>query len=224
MLLKYNYIRKKMAIIYGVSPSPYVRKVMLAHAYKNIPYELKMTKPGSEDPSFRAASPLGKIPGYCADDGTAFPDSSVIVAYLERISTDITLYPDSASDFAMALWYEEYCDTKMIEATGALYFQRVVGPKFFNHLTDEVRVTEVLEKLIPPVLDFIESKLTAGQWLVADKFSIADIGIGINLFNLLHAGYELNANVWPKLSAFNERFLALDIAKAQLAHEKASMA
>ncbi len=81
---------------------------MLAHAYKNLPYELKVVTHGSNDSEFKAASHLGKIPGYCADDGIAFPDSSVIVAYLERTSTDIKLYPESASAFAMAICYEEY--------------------------------------------------------------------------------------------------------------------
>lgn len=212
-----------MAIIYGVTPSPYVRKVMLAHAYKKVPYELKMTAPHSEDEEFRKASPLGKIPGYVSDKGTAFPDSSVIIAYIERVFTEIKLYPENAENLAIALWLEEYCDTKLTEATGALYFQRVIGPKFFSQATDEARVEEVLTKLIPPALDYIESQITNDAWLVNNQFSVADLALGSCLVSLLHADYVIDANKWPKVANYNTRFLALDMVKAQLVQENAML-
>ena len=205
-----------MSIIYGVAPSPFVRKVMLAHAFKNVPYEFKTAFPGSDDAEFRAASPLGKVPGYKTDSGATFPDSSVIIAYLERTAPEVKLYPVNADDFGFALWLEEYADTKMTEATTALYYQRVIGPKFFSHITDEERVTEVIESLIPPVLDYVESLLNTEQWLIADTFSVADISVGVNLMNLLHADYEIDAVKWPKISAYNSRFLGLELVKAQI--------
>jgi len=78
-----------MAIIYGVAPSPYVRKTMLAHAFKGIPYELKVTIPGSDDPEFREGNPLGKVPAYRTDDGFAFADSSVIIASPRNVMTQL---------------------------------------------------------------------------------------------------------------------------------------
>jgi glutathione S-transferase len=192
---------------------------MLAHVFKNVEFELKTAFPGSEDTEFRAASPLGKIPGYKTDSGVTFPDSSVIIAYLERTSTSIRLYPENAEQYAQALWIEEYADTKMIEATAALYYQRIIGPKFFQHVTDEARVNEILDTLIPPVLDYIESLLTEKQWLIADSFSVADLAVGTNLVSLMHAGYVIDEKKWPKVSEFNTRFLALDAVKEQIALE-----
>jgi glutathione S-transferase len=208
-----------MAIIFGVPASPFVRKAILAHAYKGIPFELKPVMPGSDDAEFRASSPFGKVPGYCSDDGCKFADSSVIVAYLERTQTDKQLYPQDNSHYATALYLEEFADTKFMEATAALYFQRILGPKFFGKPTEASRVEQILNELLPPVLDYAESKLSS-TWYCGDTFSIADLAIGVNLINLYHGDFSIDASRWPKLAAFNTRFLGLDFVKKQLATEQ----
>lgn len=209
-----------MSILYGVPPSPFVRKAMLAHAYKNIPFEIKITMPGSEDEEFRQASPTGKVPAYKTDDGVAFADSSVIIAYLERISANNSLYPNNASAYAQALWFEEWADSELTQAISALYFQRIIGPKFFNHTTDLKRVDEILTALIPKVFDLLESRLTADHWLVGDELSVADIAVGGCLISLLHADYQIEQVKWPKVYSYNEQFLALSIVKEQIAIEQ----
>jgi glutathione S-transferase len=209
-----------MSILYGVSPSPFVRKAMLAHAHKNIPYEMKMTLPSSNDEEFRQASPMGKVPGYKTDDGVAFADSSVIVAYLERISNHNALYPQSASDYAKALWLEEWADSELMSAVNALYYQRVIGPILYQHETDLTRVDEILNKLLPKVFDILESRITTQNWLVGEQLSIADITVGSCLISLLHASYQIEQSRWPNLYFYNERFLALPIAQAQILNEQ----
>lgn len=213
-----------MATIYGVPPSPYVRKVMLAHALKGVVYELAITMPGSDDKEFREASPLGKVPGYRTDDGAAFADSSVIIAYLEKTSPEIKLYPQDANDYARALWLEEYGDTAMTEACAALYFQRVIGPKYFSLETDQARVSELVSELIPAVLNYVENQLGSGDWLVGDTISVADLAIGTNLVNLYHAKFEIDQTRWPKLARFKDRFMSLEAVKAQLTEENAMFA
>lgn len=209
-----------MSILYGVPPSPFVRKAMLAHAYKNIPYEMKITLPSSDDEEFRQASPAGKIPGYKTDDGVAFADSSVIVAYLERINRDNALYPEKSSDYAQALWLEEWVDSALMSAVNALYYQRVIGPLFFKHVTVPERVNEILTQLIPDTFNLLESRLTDQQWLVSDSFSIADLTVAACLISLLHADYQIDSARWPKLYHYNERLLALPIVQAQIAIEQ----
>lgn len=209
-----------MAIIYGVPVSPFVRKVMLAHAAKGFTYELKPTPPGSDNPEFQEASPFGKIPGYRTDDGFGFSDSSVIVAYIERLACDTKLYPQDNNAFAKALWLEEYADTKLMEATAGLYFQNVIGPNFFEHQTDEQRVAALVDELIPAQLDYVESQVS-GDWLVEDQLSIADIAIGSSLINLTHTEFDIDATRWPKTQAYFERLMTLPYFQQQLATERA---
>lgn len=208
-----------MATIYGVAVSPYVRKTMLVHAFKGIAYVMNTTMPGSDDAEFREISPLGKIPGYRNYDGVGFSDSSVITAYLERVRPEIPLYPADNNDFARALWLEEYADTKMMEVSAALYFQQVIGPKFFDHSPDQERIDQLQKNLIPAELDYVESQAGPG-WFVGDAMTIADIAIGTNLVNLHHAGFELDPQRWPKVAAFAQRFLATPQVQMQLIVEQ----
>lgn len=211
-----------MAILYGAPPSPYVRKAMLVLAYKDVPFEFKVALPGSDDEEFRDASPLGKVPAFRTDDGFGFADSSVITAYLEKVHTDKPLYPQAPNDFARALWFEEYGDTKLMEVTAALYFQRIVGPAFFNHTTDEERVKQLIDELIPPALDYVESQMSDG-WLVNDSFSIADISVMSNLLNLHRADFMIDETRWPKIAAYNSRMMKEPQVQRQLAAELEAM-
>ena len=70
--------------LYGVSLSPFVRKVRAVLAIKSIDYELVNVMPGAMDSEFLAKSPLSKIPVW-EEDGWTLPDSSAICAYLERV-------------------------------------------------------------------------------------------------------------------------------------------
>ena len=210
-----------MAIIYGVPPSPYVRKTLLAHAIKGISAELKPTMPGSDDPEFRAASPFGKIPAYRLNDTTAFSDSSVIIAYLERTNNANSLYPADAAEYAIALALEEYSDTKFSEVVSALYYQRIIGPMFFQHETDQTRVDELLTGLIPTHLDYLESTLAGNTYFVGNSFSVADLSIGSHMLSLYHAKFDIDATRWPSVAAFNNAFLARSEVKEQLAQELA---
>ena len=69
-------------LLYGVSLSPFVRKVRAVLATKQVEYELSPVMPGAMDASFRAKSPLSKVPVY-QDGDFILPDSSAICAYLE---------------------------------------------------------------------------------------------------------------------------------------------
>ena len=92
-----------MATVFGVSPSPFVRKVRVVLAEKNVPYELAPVFPGDADAKFRAMSPLGKIPAF-KDGERTLCDSSIICSYLERVHPTPALYPQDPYDCARALW------------------------------------------------------------------------------------------------------------------------
>lgn len=159
-----------MSTIFGVAVSPFVRKAILAHAYKGVQFEIKMLPPGDEDAEFRQASPLGKIPGYKTDNGALFSDSSVIIAYLEKVHAENPLYPENPESLARALWFEEYADSKLAEACNALYFQLIVGPKFFGHSPDENRIIEIRKQLLPRHLIISTVKCLLGNGLLTMSF------------------------------------------------------
>ncbi|MEO8605752.1 MAG: glutathione S-transferase family protein [bacterium] len=194
-----------MSIVYGASASPFVRKVRIVLAEKNVPYEHETVFPGSTDPEFRQMSPLGKIPAFRDGDRT-LADSSVISAYVERLHPTPALYPTDAYDYARALWFEEYADGGMVPVFGAkIFFQRIVGPRFFGRVTDEAVVEKAISEELPPLFDYLEGAIGTRQFLVGDGLTIADIGVASPFVNLRHAGVAVDAARWPHLAAYVRR-------------------
>jgi glutathione S-transferase len=193
-----------MATLYGIGLSPFVRKVRVLLAEKGLPYEHDPVVPFNVSADYKAISPLGKIPAY-RDEKGALCDSSVICAYLERRHPTPALYPIDPYEYARALWFEEYGDSPLVAITGPkIFFQKIVGPRFFNQPTDEAVVSKAVNEELPPLLDYLESQLTS-DWLVGSKFSIADIAIGTQFVNLRLAGVSVDTVRWPKLSRYLAR-------------------
>lgn len=207
-----------MLKVYGVQLSPFVRKLLLTLEYKGLEYENVATFPGSEEPEFRAISPLGKIP-VLDHDGLTISDTSVICRYVDRVFADKSIYPDDPVEEAKALWLEEFGDSKLIEATSGLFQQRFLYPKMFGQETDESVVTDILENKLPPLLDYLESVVPEAGYLVGDSVTIADFSIGTCFLQGRYGEYEVDAGQYPKLAAYLARVLSADLVQNRMAKE-----
>lgn len=182
-----------MAILHGVSASPFVRKVRVALQEKRIPYELDPVMPFNPSPEYKRISPLGKVPCYSPKPGVDIPDSSVIIAYLERTNTTNPLYPENPEDFARALFIEEYGDSALVAAVGTVFFQRIVGPRFMGQTTDEAAIKTALEVTLPPLLAWLDEQIKGKEFFVGNKLTVADIAIASPFVNFMHAGERVDA-------------------------------
>jgi glutathione S-transferase len=187
-------------LLYGAGASPFVRKVRVVLAEKNIPYAHEQLVPINVSPEYRQISPLGKIPALRDGDRT-LADSSVICAYLERRHPEPALYPADPYQYARALWFEEYGDTALVDVIGRkIFFPKFVAPRFLNQAVDEAAVEHALRNDLPPLFDYVESQLGTDPFLAGRSFSIGDIGIATHLVNLRHCGIGVDAGRWPKLA------------------------
>ena len=216
-----------MPTLYGAPVSPFVRKVMVALAEKGIAYEHDPVVPAIVPAEFNRVSkdisPLGKIPAY-RDGDFSVADSSVIIAYLERAKPSPALYPVDTRDYARALWFEEYGDGGLAPIIGGkIFFQRIAGPAFFKQPTDETVVSKAINEELPPLLDYLESQLGNGDWLVRGNFSIADIGIGTQFAQASLCDVLPDAKRWPKLAAYVNRALARSSFADAIAKAKAML-
>jgi glutathione S-transferase len=191
-----------MPTVYGALGSPFVRKVLVALAEKGIAFEQESIIPFSAPPEFRKISPLGRIPAFRDGDRT-LADSAVIIAYLEKTKPQPPLYPSDAYDYARALWFEEYGDGGLAPIFGGkIFFPKVIGPRFLNRPPDLAAINRTMEEEVPPLLDYLEEQVGGKEWLVGNRFSIADIGVATQFVNLMLAGCGVDAKRWPKLSAY----------------------
>lgn len=209
-------------ILHGAILSPYVRKVRVALAEKGVDYEGVSVMPGSQTPEYRAMSPLGKIPCYQEGD-FALPDSSAILAYLERVHPRPALYPSDPQAYARALWYEEYADTKIAQVCTVGFFQRFVRAILMKQPVDEAAIQKALSEEAPPVFDYLEQELSDREFLAGGQFSVADIATASFFVNMEHAGDRVDAARWPRLTDYLARIHGRPSYKAIIEEEKAAI-
>jgi glutathione S-transferase len=210
-----------MPTIHGVNASPFVRKVRVALAEKGIAYDLIPVMPMGQTQEFLAISPLGKIPVYQDGDFT-LPDSSCIIAYLEKTTPNPRLYPADAHAFGKALFYEEYADTRLAEVLGPLFTQRIVATKIMKGEPDQAVIEEALGKT-PPMLDYLDGAVGDREFLAGGQLSVADIAVATQFVNWAHAGETVDAKRWPSLAAYLERIHARPSFKAVIEEEQAQL-
>jgi|SRR5262245_15362611 len=211
-----------MITLHGAPASPFVRKVRVVLAEKRISYTLDPLVPVPKTEAFLRMSPLGKIP-FFEEDGFVVPDSSVICAYLERTRPEPALYPSDPRQLARALWYEEYGDTRLVEATGPVFFQRFVRPNILAEKTDENVVREALSTAVPLVFDYLESQVGDADGIVGGRFTIADIAICSPLVNFHAAGEAVDGQRWPKLARYYAAVTARPVFRTVLEEERAAV-
>lgn len=177
-------------ILYGSSLSPFVRKVLVFAAEKGIALELKGMGLQSDDPDFRSASPFGKMPAFRDPDAEggdfAISDSSAIIAYLDALRPEPNLIPTEARARARCIWFEEFADGQVMECGRRLFFNRVVAPLFMGREGDLAAADAAEREMLPPLLDYLETQVPASNYLVEDRFTLADIAVASPFLNVIH--------------------------------------
>ena len=209
--------------IVGSYVSPYVRKVLACMALKGIDdYEIDPITPFFGGDDFQRLSPLRRIPVLIHGD-LVLTDSSVICAWLDEAFSGHPLLPASPDDRARARWLEEYADTRLGDlCIWSLFYQRVVGPLVFGDPGDPARIEKALAEGLPGALDYLEG-LAPAEGFLFGEIGLADISIASFFRNAAYAGFEIDADRWPRASALVARALAHDCFARFLPFEQAQL-
>ena len=164
-----------MKVVHGASGSPFVRKVLVALKTKNQPYEQVQQMPFTRDEAYRKINPLGKIPTLQEGDLTIC-DSTVICEYLEETCPEPPLYPGNPADRARARWYEDLGGSRVAELAAGIFFQRFMRPMVLKQETDEELVEKIINKQLPPILDYLEAQVPEEGFIFGD-FMMADMSL-----------------------------------------------
>lgn len=199
-------------VLWGVKGSPYVQKVMVALAEKNLDYEHRQILPKSllilrnevVPEEFDRLSPLGKIPVLQMSD-CGIADSAVITAFLDRqFPSDKKLYPDNPKEYAKALWFERYADTTLTDVVHKkIFLQKVIKPALLNQPTDLAIVERATSSELPPLLTYLDQALERNDWLADQRFSMADTAVVVQLLSLKKADVSLDD--WKNLDKYIKR-------------------
>jgi glutathione S-transferase len=213
-----------MLKIYGALLSPFVRKVRVVLAEKQVDYELVPQNPFEKSAEFLAKSPLGRIPALDDEQGRSLADSSVIVEYLEERWPSPPMLPKDPYDRARVRWFDEYADGGMAPLlTGQIFFQRIIRAKLMRSQPDEEAVARGLAEL-PRFLGYLEGELGGDDYLVTNAFTLADVSVACQLINLAHAAVTVDAARHPTLARWYERVTARPSVAALVQQDRGFLA
>lgn len=208
--------------LHGSPLSPFVRKVRVVLAEKQLEYKLDPISPFAPPPDFEKLSPLKRIP-VLRDDSEGpdaiLPDSSAICGYLEKKYPQHALYPAQPFAYGQALWFEEYADSDFVATTGLGMFRPVVVNMFSKKAPDMALAQDTWDNKVQKFLEYYEGHLKGRTWFAGDAFSIADISVASPFVNVAHTGFAPDAAKFPNLSRFLKTVLARPSFAACIAHE-----
>lgn len=209
-------------IVYGSTLSPFVRKVMAFAAEKGLQVEIQPAGMGGGPAEFKEASPFGKIPGF-KDGDFLISDSSAIITYLEAVKPEPNLIPLDPKNRARAVWWDEFADTIMVSAAGAIFFNLVVAPRFLKRDADMAAV-EAGRAQLPALFDYLERSIPESGFLLEDRVTLADIAVASPFQNLALCGHGLDPAAYPRTAKYVEAILARPSFAPMIAQERAMFA
>lgn len=210
-------------IVYGSTLSPFVRKLMAYIAEKGLDADLQFAGRGGGTPEFLATSPFGKMPGF-ADGDYRLSDSSAIIAYLEAKHPEPALIPTEPRARGRAIWFDEFADTIACAVGGKMFFNRIVGPKLLKVPCDPAIADAAEANELPPVLDYLETQITASGYLVEDRLTLADLAVASPFANFRHLELAIDPARYPKTLAYVDAILARPSFATLFANEQRFLA
>jgi glutathione S-transferase len=157
--------------LHSVKGSPYAARIRLQIYRKNLPVEVIFPpQTGLKSPEFLAINPIGKIPVLILEDGSALPESHVILEYLEDKFPEPSLRPADP---------ESRARMRLLAQLGDLYVFAPLG-KLFRQLNPAKRDAEAVaraEEELRRALGFLELHLGPGPFAAGTSYSLADCSL-----------------------------------------------
>lgn len=158
--------------LYGSLTSPYVRKCRILIKEKTLPCEFVIA--AYTDAPVAPLNPLGKVPVLQRDDGSGLFDSPVIVEYLDAFKTPALLAPAGEERWQM-LRMQALADG-ILDATVT---RMTEGRRPLPQQSAETIARQ--EEKVSRALAFADSLLKGGPYLIQDRFTLADLCLGVAL-------------------------------------------
>ena len=183
----------------SATPSPYARKVRIALAEKNLPFQLLTEVPWDSTTTTPRHNPLEKLPVLLLEDGSSVYESSYILQYLELKHPQVPLVPQDSDGWLAARKLEVLCDGVCDAVVLSLFEKMRSGGGSPEWLARQRR------KIDGGVAEM--AKLVGSRtWAVGKRFSLGDIAVGTALGYLSVRFQEMPWRpLYPALAVFSDR-------------------
>ncbi|SMC28386.1 glutathione S-transferase [Andreprevotia lacus DSM 23236] len=181
-----------------------------------LPVELvkvKLREPGS---LIYQVNPLGRVPALQLDDGALITESTAILQYLaDQVPGTPLFAPAGSIERGQIQSWLSYIGTEIHVGS----FRAINRPERYH--PDPAEHTLVRERgavQLKAGLSHIEKHLTGRQWLVGERFTIADAYLGVFIGWLARLGPEFADSA--VLNGYREAYRARPSVQAALAFEQ----
>jgi glutathione S-transferase len=160
--------------LYGSLTSPYVRKVRVLLREKSIVCDFVVSDPWDEVSVVPKLNPLGKVPVLELDDGSTLFDSPVIIEYLDSLKGENLLPASGDTRWQVLRW----------QALGDGILDAAVARLLETRRPEELQSSATIshqESKVACALEFLDKTSKAKHYFVDDRFTLADLTIGVAL-------------------------------------------
>lgn len=180
-----------------------------------LPIDVVLLRLGPNGDDLGAITPLGRIPALRFADGTVIGENSAILPFLADLIPGTSLFaPAGSVERAQIQSWIGYINSEIHGAT-----QRV-GNRPHLYSDDPAAhdgIRKAARRRLREAYEPLERRLTSHDWLVGDRFTIADAYLGVFVSYLPHFGEALAG--LDALTRFSERFEARESVRAARAFE-----
>ena len=160
--------------LYGSPASPYVRKARVLILEKKIKCEFVNEDPWAEDSNIPSRNPLGKVPALEIEPGNYLFESVLVLHYLDHVDGK-SITPKDAAGYWQTQWWQAL-GHGIIDAavTRILETRRPEEKQMASKIARE-------EARIHRATATAEGRFKGGSYLVGNRFSLADVVLGVAL-------------------------------------------
>ncbi|KAI5297579.1 hypothetical protein KEM56_004714, partial [Ascosphaera pollenicola] len=159
--------------IYGKAGNPRTIAVLVPAKENNLEVELVEVAPHSAQ--IKKVNPVGKIPAFEGANGFNLTECIAIAVYLASQNEKTTLLGKTKQDYASILKWMSWANSEAI-ASLAAWIRPLVGSLPYNKKgVEDAKMTTI------SLFDLLEKHLTANQFLVGERLSLADYFVASTL-------------------------------------------
>ena len=182
----------------------FCHKALIALYEKGVPFEPVFIDLGNPDDRerLRAVWPMMKFPVLeDPESGRIWPESSVIIEYLDRYAPDTPpMLPTDPDEALRARIWDRFFDNFV-----AVHVTKTVVDRFRPEGRKDPEGVKQAEEAIRAAYDHFEQEIGGRTWAAGDAFSIADCSAAPALF---YAGIIVPRDDHQRLDAYYQRLIA----------------
>jgi glutathione S-transferase len=199
----------------SLGPNPKLVRMFAAEKGVTFPevVEVDIMAGANRQEPYLSKNPAGQMPALELDDGRVIAETTAICEYLEELKPEPALVGRSAADRAETRMWTRRVEWKIVQplADGFRFAEGL--PLFKKRMRVIPEAAEGLKATAQDGLAWLDGQIAGREWIVPDRFSLADVV----LFAFLEFGASVGQRLDPKLAnlvAWFERTKARASAKA----------